>query len=319
MEMSVDYLRVSVTDDCNLRCIYCNPEGRRAACGLEAALSSDELQRVVGLCVQCGIRRVRLTGGEPLLRDDIVDLVRRFAGIPAIEELSLTTNGVLLAPLAAMLKEAGLRRVNISLDAAEPACFQQMAGRDALDAVLGGIHKAINVGLSPVRINCVVMRHANLSQVLGLTEMTMHLPVAVRFIEYCPTSRSTGPADSYVPNREVRQLIESRFGALSDMVPPATGGPATYARVSGAIGTVGFISGRSSVFCRECRRLRLTSDGRFKPCLYADRSYDVRRLLRAGAADATICNLIERVVQEKGRYTKLGSSAGEFLMQHIGG
>ncbi len=316
--MSTDYLRVSVTDECNLRCVYCNPGGGNRL-GRSEALSRDEIHRVVELCAACHIRRVRLTGGEPLVREDLLDIVRALAAIPGIEDLSLTTNGVLLAPVAAGLKAAGLKRVNVSLDAAEPECYKQMAGADRLAQVLEGIHKAIQVGLDPVRINCVVVADMNLAQVPALAAMSIDLPVAVRFIEYCPTTRLTGPASCFVPNREVRGIIESRFGPLSDLVVPDTGGPATYFKIAGAAGAVGFISGRSSMFCHRCTRLRLTSDGRLMPCLHAGRHYDVKRLLRSGAPDEAILTLIGTVLQEKSRYTKLTATADDFLMQQIGG
>jgi cyclic pyranopterin phosphate synthase len=316
---NVDYLRVSVTDRCNLRCIYCNPLGDRGLRDREGILSFDEIHRVVRLCAECGIRKVRLTGGEPLMCRNIADLIRKLAAVAGIEDLSLTTNGVFLGAMAAQLKAAGLKRVNISLDAVDRGCYQQMTGFDLLPQVLEGMHKAIEVDLTPVRLNCVVMREHNLSQVAALAEMTHRLPVSVRFIEYCPTSRVTGPAGGYVPNSEVRSIIESQFGPLSDVVVPDAGGPAVYFKTQGAAGAVGFISGRSSVFCHDCSRLRLTSDGKIKPCLHADRYYDVRGLLRGGAGDEAIRDLIQRVLREKSRYTRITSTAEDFLMQNIGG
>lgn len=318
-EMNVDYLRVSVTDRCNLRCIYCNPLGDHGLRDREGILDFEEIHRVVRLCAECGVRKVRLTGGEPLMCRNITDLVRRLAAVPAVEDLSLTTNGVFLAPVAAELKAAGLRRVNISLDAIDRQCYREMTGFDLLPQVLDGMHQAIDVGLTPVRLNCVVMRERNLSQVVALAEMTLRLPVAVRFIEYCPTSRRTGPASGYVPNAEVRSVIESRLGLLARVAVPDAGGPAVYFKMEGAAGTIGFISGRSSVFCHECTRLRLTSDGQLRPCLHADQSYDVRGLLRGGADDEAIRRQIRRALCEKSRYTRVTSSAEDFLMQSIGG
>ncbi len=200
----VNYLRVSVTDRCNLRCIYCNPLDDGRLVTDRDILSFDEIHRVVRLCAKCGITRVRLTGGEPLMRENIVDLVRRLSGISEIEDLSLTTNGVRLAQMAAELKDAGLARVNVSLDAADAACYRLMTGADVLSRVTNGIDKAIEVGLTPVRINCVVLRGVNLSQVPNLAEMSLRRSVSVRFIEYyrtgdrpnirrigmCPTARS---------------------------------------------------------------------------------------------------------------------------------
>jgi len=317
--MNVDTLRVSVTDRCNLRCIYCNPLGTYGREDPAGLLSFDEICRVVRLGAECGIRRVRLTGGEPLLREGITDLVRRLAATPGVEDLALTTNGAFLESMAAGLKEAGLRRVNISLDAADGPGYRQMTGFDLFPRVMAGLHKALEVGMVPVRINCVVMRDVNLAQVVALAEMTLRLPVSVRFIEYCPTTRSSGPPSCSVPNRAVRDRIEARFGMLSSVVLPDASGPAVYFRIEGALGTVGFISGRSSVFCHRCNRLRLTSDGRIKPCLHAAQSYDIRSLLRAGADDIALRDLIARAIGEKGRYTRLNSHAGDFLMQSIGG
>jgi len=282
-------------------------------------LSSDEIVRLIGLCARCGIRRVRLTGGEPLLREDIIGLVRRLAGIAGVDDLSMTTNGVLLASMAAELKEVGLKRVNISLDAMDRECYRQIAGAELLSRVIDGMHRALEVGLAPVRINCVVIRDVNLSQVETLAEMSLRLPVAVRFIEYCPTTRLTGPASCYVPNSEVRRIIESRFGPLLDLVVSDSGGPAVYFKIQDAVGAVGFISGRSSVFCHRCTRLRLSSDGKIKPCLYGGHYYDVKILLRAGTEDDAILHLLRRALQEKRQHTKLNAAAGDFLMQQIGG
>ncbi len=317
--MNVDYLRVSVTDRCNLRCIYCNPLGDHGLRERGGILDFEEIHRVVRLCAECGIRKVRLTGGEPLMCRNIADLVHRLAAVPGIEDLSLTTNGVSLGPMAAQLKAAGLRRVNISLDAADRECYRQMTGFDLLPQVLDGVHQALEVGLTPVRLNCVVMRDRNLSQVIPLAEMTLPLPVSVRFIEYCPTSRVTGRADDYVPNAEVRRIIEAHIGPLQSVAVPNAGGPAVYCATPNAAGAIGFISGRSTMFCENCSRLRLSSDGRIKPCLHADRSYDVKGLVRGGAADEMIRDLIWRIIREKSRYTRITSTAGDFLMQSIGG
>jgi cyclic pyranopterin phosphate synthase len=218
-----------------------------------------------------------------------------------------------------VLKEAGLRRVNISLDAAEPQCYRRITGSDALPQVLAGIRKALDVGLDPVRVNCVVIREVNLTQVVALAEMSLHLPVSVRFIEYCPTNAETRPIGSYVPNSEVRKIIESRLGPLWRVVPLSAGGPAVYFKATGSVGTVGFISARSSIFCERCNRLRLTGDGAIKPCLHSAQAYDLRGLLRRGADDRAIVRLLRKAIHEKGRHTRLTASAADFSMQQIGG
>jgi cyclic pyranopterin phosphate synthase len=316
--MNANYLRVSVTDRCNLQCIYCNPLGGPSKERPEI-LAFDEIRRAVELFARCGVRTVRLTGGEPLVRSGVVDLVRLLAGVAGIDDLALTTNGVLLGPMAAELKKAGLTRVNVSLDAAEDECFRRMTGSDSLSQVLAAIDKAIEVNLTPVRINCVVVKDANLAQVPGLARMTMRHPVSVRFIEYCPTDRRTTLPDGYVPNGEIRRLIESEFGPLSTLVVPNPGGPAVYFKIAGAAGLIGFISGRSSVFCDRCNRLRLTSDGWIKPCLYSAHSYDMKSLLRSGADDQAIVRLIQEAMRDKSAHTRLTASADDFLMRNVGG
>ena len=317
--VNVDYLRVSVTDRCNLRCIYCNPFGNNRLIEEQEILSFEEIHRVVRLCAECGIKRVRLTGGEPLLRENIVHLVRELAGIPGIEDLSLTTNGVFLERLAAELKDAGLRRVNISLNSVKRCCYRKMTGSDALSRVIDGIYKAIEVGLTPVRLNCVVIRDINLSQVPALAKMSIYLPVSVRFIEYCPTDKYTGPASDGVHNSEVRKTIESRFGQLSGVMLPNASGPAVYFKIGGSAGAIGFISGRSSVFCHRCNRLRLTSDGKIMPCLYSAHYYDLKKLIRSRTSDKAIVALIRKIIHEKNRYTRLTAAAGNFSMRNIGG
>ncbi|UCD51631.1 MAG: GTP 3',8-cyclase MoaA [Phycisphaerales bacterium] len=315
----IDYLRLSVTDRCNLHCIYCNPLDQQGLTDRAAMLSTDEICRVVRLCVESGVARVRLTGGEPLVRSDIVALVRKLAGIKGITDLSLTTNGILLASMAQALKDAGLQRVNVSLDATEGQCFRRMTGSGEFARVLDGIQKALAVGLAPVRINCVVLRTANLSQVANLAEMSLHRPVSVRFIEYCPPGAKVDRKDWYVPNEEVRRLVESHLGPLSPAPATQAGGPALYFRARGALGTIGFISGRSSTFCRRCSRLRLTCDGRLRPCLHCAKQYGLGTLLRSGASDNALLILIGRALHEKSRYTKLDTTLECFSMQHVGG
>ena len=187
--MSVDYLRISVTDRCNLRCIYCAP---LKGCGFIARkeiLTFEEIHRIAGLFARCGVSKIRLTGGEPLIRTNIVQLVRKLAGIRGIEELTLTTNGVLLESMAAQLKDAGLKRVNVSADSAQKENYKQITGFDLLEKVTSGIYKALKVGLKPVKINSVIIKGVNISQIPALARMSVELPVAVRSIEYCPAGR----------------------------------------------------------------------------------------------------------------------------------
>lgn len=319
--MSIDYLRVSVTDRCNLQCVYCNPSGGCAVPACEELLTVEEIKHAVRLLADCGIQKIRITGGEPLLRDDIVRLVGELAEISGIEELSLTTNGVLLKLLAAELKAAGLQRVNVSVDSTDRESYRRITGYDLLPTVAGGIYRAIEEGLTPVKINSVIVKGFNDSdgQIAALAGMSVHLPVIVRFIEYCPTNMCTRPAADYLPNRRVRAIIEREYGPLSSVVMGSGSGPALYFKVRDSAGAIGFISGRSSIFCRSCNRLRLTSDGKLMPCLYSARTYDLGRLMRNGATDGQIRDFLNRVITEKPGYTKLNSFKEEFSMCGIGG
>jgi cyclic pyranopterin phosphate synthase len=317
--MLADYLRVSVTDRCNMRCVYCAPPGGCDLIERKEILSFEEICHIVSLFATCGICKVRLTGGEPLVRSGVVDLVEKLTGIKGIEELALTTNGVLLEPMAEGLKNAGLHRINISIDSTERQSYKDMTGFDNLASAVKGIKKALDIGLAPVKINCVIIKGLNVSQVLPLAQMSIDLPVAVRFIEYCPTSRDTKPAGDFVPTSQVRRIIEREHGQLSTMAAANRNGPALHFKIDNAAGTIGFISGRSSTFCHNCNRIRLTSDGMIKPCLYSSQQYNVKQRIRAGASDEDVIKLLKEIIEEKDNFTKLSSSASEFDMQKIGG
>lgn len=317
--MMADYLRVSVTDRCNLRCVYCYPSGGCDLIERKEILRFEEICRIVGLFALCGTRKVRLTGGEPLVRSDIVNLVRKLAGIKGIEELTLTTNGVLLEQMAEELKNAGLRRINISIDSTERQSYKDITGFDNLASAMKGINKALDIGLAPVKINCVIIKGLNVTQILPLAQMSIDLPVAIRFIEYCPTSRYTKPAGDFVPTCQIRRMIEREHGQLSTITATNRNGPALHFKIDNAAGTIGFISGRSSIFCYNCNRIRLTSDGMIKPCLYSFKHYNVKQLVRAGASDKEVVELLKEILREKDNFTKLSSSVREFDMQKIGG
>jgi len=317
--MKTDYLRVSVTDRCNLRCIYCHPLDGCDFLEHKDILRFEEIFRIVRLFARCGIRKVRITGGEPLVRRNIVYLVEQLAGIDGIDELALTTNGVLLDSLAADLKNAGLQRVNISMDSAEKESYRKITGFDLLEKVTSGIHRAMEVGLTPVKINSVIIEGVNFPQILPLARMSIDMPIAVRFIEYCPTSRNTHPADDIVSTSRVRGIIENEFGPLSPVSGNSMAGPALNCKIHNAAGTIGFISGRSSVFCDDCNRLRLTSDGKIKPCLYSAHNYDPKKLIRDGGSDEEVLAMLKMAIAEKSKYTKLNSPAKEFTMRKIGG
>lgn len=319
--MSVDYLRISVTDRCNLRCVYCNPLGDCGFFEHKEILRFEEIERIAELFTQCGISKIRLTGGEPLIRKDIVRLVDKLAAIHAIDSLALTTNGVLLEELAGQLKAAGLHRINISVDSAQRKSYKNITGFDLLPKVTKGIYKAIEAGLAPVKINSVIIKGINDSeeQITGLAEMSIRLPLTVRFIEYCPTGKHTNPASDYLANSEVRAIIERKYGQLCSVVDGQSHGPALNFKIKDSVGAIGFISGRTSTFCCSCNRLRLTSDGKLMPCLYSSHTYDLKKLIRNGVSDKAMLDLLKRIISEKGNFTKLNSLKNGFSMCKVGG
>jgi cyclic pyranopterin phosphate synthase len=295
------YLRVSVTDRCNLRCTYCLPADAAFPFGDRDFLSAAEIETLVGALARLGIRRVRLTGGEPLLRRDILDIARRVKALPGIEDLALSTNGTELERLAPALKEAGVDRVNVSLDSLDPDTFREITRNGDIEQVWRGIEAALAAGLHPVKLNAVLLSQSNLDDVDRLVRLTLEKPLSIRFIEMMPTAsnKHLQPAE-YVSCDAIRARIEERFGALEAAgLLAARTGPAKAFRLPGAQGEVGFITPLSHTFCAECNRLRLTARGELRLCLFADRIYPLRHLLAEPNADAALEAEILRVLAEK--------------------
>ena len=317
---SINYLRVSVTDRCNLRCVYCMPEEGIPSISHENVLRYEEISRLVGVAVSLGISEVRLTGGEPLVRKGIDDLVRSIARIPGLRGISMTTNGVLLAPLAEKLADAGLQRVNISLDTLKPERFRTITRRGGLSAVLAGIEAAHRAGLEPVKINVVIMRGINDDEVVDFARLTSTNEWNVRFIELMPVGTSAGVARTdYVPGDQIRAAIEAELGPLEPAALRGNG-PASVWRLPGSQGTLGFISAISHRFCDRCNRLRLTSDGKLLPCLFSDLEVDLREPLRSGANDAALKDLFQRAIDMKPSGHRLGECvAAAHEMSRVGG
>lgn len=296
---TIDYLRVSLTDACNLRCVYCMPEQARFQ-PRESLLSDDELVRLIGLFAELGFRKVRFTGGEPTLRSSLVDIVRATATLPGVETIGLTTNGVLLAGLAEPLKRAGLHSVNISVDTLAPERFGRITRWGRLQSVLDGLAAAERAGLR-IKINCVVCRGLNDGKdVLEIARLTMGKPWQVRFIEEMPF-RKSGRAEQLrpVPQGEVMQMLEREFGPLEPELDGKLDGEARLYRLPRAQGTVGFISAVSQPFCGDCNRLRLTAEGDLRLCLLRDREVGLRALLRGGADDEELREAIRAAVALK--------------------
>lgn len=291
---TIDYLRISVTDRCNLRCIYCMPENGIQAKDHEEILTLEEITRFAREAARYGITHIRLTGGEPLVRLGISDLIRDLHAIEGITDISLTTNGILLARYAEELKEAGLDRVNISLDTLDPETYHTLTRRGSLEDVFKGIDAAFEAGLRPIKLNAVGVREF-MKDPFEFAQLSVDRPLHVRFIEYMPIGHSFGAeghgwtAEDSISSEELFETINSEaqkrgikpLVALDKDQAPFGAGPASYYAFEGAQGTVGFISPMSRHFCASCNRLRLTSDGKLRPCLFSDTEIDVRTALRA--------------------------------------
>jgi cyclic pyranopterin phosphate synthase len=279
----IEYLRVSVTDKCNLRCVYCMPPEGLPWLGRNELLTYEEIAAVVRTMATMGLRRVRITGGEPLVRRDLADLVRLLAAIPGIDDLSLSTNAVLLADQAAALKEAGITRVNVSLDSLRPERVDAIARRPGSHAgIFAGLAAAERVGFAPIKINAVIMRGRNDDELADFARATLDRPWHVRFIEVMPVGENLGvAAHEFVSAFEMLAALRG-IGSLEPVAGPPGNGPATYFRFPGAVGTVGVITPMSHNYCDRCNRMRLTADGRLRPCLFGALETPLRDALRAG-------------------------------------
>lgn len=318
----ITYLRVSVTDRCNLRCTYCMPEAGLPWIPKAEILSYEEIGRIVRAAAKIGVRSIRLTGGEPLIRRDLARLVEIVAGTPGIDDVALSTNGLLLAELARPLREAGLRRVNVSLDTLRPERFTAIARRPGLERVLAGIDAAFDAGLGPLKLNCVVMRGQNDDEVADFAALTRVRPVAVRFIEVMPVAENVGAhADEYISAAEILARI-ARIGELQPISGPPGNGPARYYAFPGAPGSVGVISPLSHDYCETCNRVRLSADGRLKLCLFGDHFIDLRTPLRRGAADAELIAIFRGAmhVKPERHHLDIGQTASAMrALSEIGG
>jgi cyclic pyranopterin phosphate synthase len=302
----ISYLRISVTDRCNLRCIYCMPEEGVPWRPHDEVLRYEEIEVVVHAAAELGISKVRLTGGEPLVRLGVVDLVHKISRIPGVDDLAMTSNGVLLARYAHDLANAGLHRVNISLDTLDAERFRQITRCGDLVDVLAGIEAARQVGLRPIKINTVVIRGMNDDEVVDLAARTLEAGWwNIRFIELMPVGNGGLMPDQWerrvVTAQEVRRRVEAELGDLVPAKMSAGGGPARYYRLPGAKGTIGFITPISEHFCYRCNRLRLTADGQLRACLLSDQEVDLRTSLRRGANVDQIKALIVDGINRKPR------------------
>ena len=317
-----NYLRVSVTDRCNLRCSYCGPKGVDRTTQCRETLSFAEIIRLVRLFAGIGVNKVRLTGGEPLMRENIVQLMEQIVRIPGIETVGITTNGVLLKDKLHALKKAGLSALNVSLDTLRPGRFSQITGRNQFHRVRESLHAALDEGFVPLKINTVIIRSLNDDELVDFVELACQRPISVRFIEYMPFSSNLWRNEDFVSWSQMRQVIERRY-----RLNPLRGQPeeSTVAReygIDGFSGRVGFITPLSSKFCHRCSRLRLTSDGHLKPCLHHPEEIDLAYPLRAGLSDKELTEMICAGLRKKPKEHEAVAGVkltGERTMAEMGG
>lgn len=327
----IDYLRISITDRCNLSCMYCTPANSVHWLPKDELLTYEEIAAIAKVAAELGITKVRLTGGEPLVRTDLTDLVARLAKMSAIKDISLTTNGTLLKQYAPPLKKAGLKRVNISLDTLNRAKFERITRHDRLNDVLQGIKAAKKAGLNPVKINVVAMRGVNDDEILDFARLTVNDGWHVRFIELMPFVSDTcweGYAEEssdrlqgqFMPVSEIKEKLSS-LGTLEPATFITGNGPAKYFRLPHASGTIGFISPVSQHFCENCNRLRLTADGKLRLCLFSDDEIDLRTPLRTGISPGKLREVIIEAVKVKPSQHQLSQGAvpRKRFMSQVGG
>jgi len=338
-------LRISVTDRCNFRCVYCLPETEEAAnfyrtrfdavknpkpagpIAIEwkprsEILTFEEIERIARVALSLGIKKIRITGGEPLLRQGVDQLIGRIASMPGVADLAMTTNGFAFLQKAMALQRAGLRRVSFSLDSMRPETFKLMTGRDALATVLAAIRKAVELGFAPVKINAVVIRNLNDQEIEPLTEFALGLGAHMRFIEFMPLdSKRAWLREMVVPGREILDRLRARF-RLEPLSGRSDSETARRYRVDGGTGEVGVIAPVTEPFCGHCNRIRLTADGKIRTCLFSVGEYDLRALLRGGGTDADLAEELARIVllkEERHHIGEQGFAQPSRSMSCIGG
>lgn len=316
----IQYLRISITDRCDMRCLYCMPATGAHFMPTESVLTDAEIIRLVGVAAQMGVYKIRLTGGEPLLRPGLVELVRAVAHTPGIREVALSTNAAKLDRYAEPLAQAGLKRINASLDTLDAHQFKEITRGGSLARTLEGLDAAACAGLTPVKINSVVMNGVNDNQIVPLLDMGLKKGWQVRFIEFMPLGRSAKWDDRFIPAEEILQRIQQSY--VLEELPMKDGAPARLYRIAGSEATVGVITPVSRHFCDTCNRLRITADGILRSCLLVKGEVDLRALIRSGATDQEIADLLAQAAALKPEWHGVGrgcrSEATE-EMREIGG
>lgn len=320
MKNKINYLRLSITDRCNLNCIYCTPLQKEQFLSHDQVLRYEEMARIAAQFARLGITKLRITGGEPLIKKGLTDLVRLLRKIDRLEEISLTTNGVLLKNQAQQLKDAGLDRINISLDTLRKDRFLSLTGMDFFEDVYAGILKALEAGLHPVKCNVVIMNGFNDDEISDFIRLTFAYPVHVRFIELFHTNeRSANLTGRMIPNTEVIKIITENFGKLEPVSGIKGSGPAENFKLNGAKGTAGFISHFSKNFCNACNRLRMDCAGRIAPCLFSGPVIDIGNMVKKGISDENLLSVLKEIFDVKSSYRKKEDVQPLIEMSSIGG
>lgn len=293
-------LRISITDRCNLRCFYCMPAEHVEFMPRQELLTFTEIERFVRVVVRAGVNKLRITGGEPLVRPRLPELIARLSAVPGVTDLALTTNGLLLAQLAQPLRDAGLARINVSLDTLDPVTFRRIARRDGLDQVLEGIFAARRARFRKIRLNAVAIRNLTEADIVPLGRFARQHDLEMRFIEFMPLdAEGRWQTDQVLSGSAIRQLLEQAFGPLIPCPAPTPSQPAVDFAFADGVGRIGFINPVSQPFCGACNRLRLTAEGQVRNCLFSTAEWDARRLLRGAGSDDEIAQLVRDCVQAK--------------------
>jgi cyclic pyranopterin phosphate synthase len=314
----LNYLRISITDRCNLRCLYCVPDGRLPKLSHDDILTYEELLRLVTIGTSMGITKVRVTGGEPLVRKGVYDFLKSLSALGALEDLSLTTNAVLLGANLERLKQAGIRRINVSLDTLKRDRYREITGYDQFERVWAGLEKALEMGFAPIKINVVAMRGINDDEFIEMGRLTQKYPFHLRFIEYMPIGNARMDPKGKLLTSEIKQIL-APLGKLRPVSRQTNDGPAQRYRIAGAPGELGFISSVSHHFCDRCNRLRLTASGQLRVCLLSDQQTDLRTPLRAGASDEALARLIRQAVRNKKAHHHLAAAAAAKVNDQMSG
>jgi GTP 3',8-cyclase len=294
----INYLRLSITDRCNLKCFYCLPRQGWEKLPAWEILRYEEFLHLARVAVMAGIRKVRVTGGEPLVRKGVVDFLRRLREVPGLEQIALTTNGALLFEMAGDLYKAGLRHLNLSLDSLSARRYREITGSDRFSRVTAGLWRAAELGFHPLKVNCVVLKGINDDEILDFALLARDHPIQVRFIEFMPTVSRELWASHFLSMDDVHRRLLA-LGVMEEVASRPTAGPAHILHPQGFQGTIGFINAVSQHHCQSCNRLRLTAAGSLRPCLFSPQELDLKGPLRQGASDQELCRLFRLAMEQK--------------------